>query len=69
MIHFQDTESMIDLTFNPISTNTRTLNILVLRESYSVIYGTFEGVLLTKDGEKIVLKTLPGILHTDNLRL
>ena len=65
----QDTESMIDLTFNPISTNTRTLNILVLRESYSVIYGTFEGVLLTKDGEKIVLKTLPGILHTDNLRL
>ena len=65
----QDTESMIDLTFNPISVNTRTLNLLVIRERYSVIYGTFEGVLLSKNGEKFILKSLPGILHTDNLRL
>ena len=65
----QDTESMIDLTFNPISANTRTLNILVLSNTSSVIYGTFEGVLLTKNGEKIILKSLPGVLHTDNLRL
>jgi 2-polyprenyl-3-methyl-5-hydroxy-6-metoxy-1,4-benzoquinol methylase len=32
-------------------------------------YGTFEGVLLTKNGEKIIIKSLPGVLHTDNLRL
>ena len=60
---------MIDLTFNPISTNTRTLNILVLSNTSSIIYGIFEGVLLTKNGEKIILKSLPGVLHTDNLRL
>ena len=65
----QDTESMIDLAFNPISTTTRTLNILLLKNTASIIYGTFEGTLLTKDGEKIVLKNLTGILHTDNLRL
>jgi hypothetical protein len=65
----QDTESMIDLTFNPISTNTRVLNILVLKNTSSMIYGTFEGVLLTKNGEKIIIKSLPGVLHTDNLRL
>jgi len=42
---------------------------LVLSNTSSIIYGTFEGVLLTKNGEKIIIKSLPGVLHTDNLRL
>lgn len=65
----QDTESMIDLSFNPISVNTRTLNIVALRTRYSTIYGTYEGVLLTQSGEKIILKNFPGVVYTDTLRL
>ena len=65
----QDTESMVDLTFTPISVNSRTLNLIALRTSYYTMYGTFEGVLLTADGEKIILKNFPGLLHKGMLRL
>lgn len=65
----QDTESMVDLTFTPVSTNQRTLNLIALRTSYNTMYGTFDGVLLTADGEKIVLKNLKGLLHKGMLRL
>ncbi len=65
----QDTESMVDLTFTPISVNSRTLNLIALRTTYDTMYGTFEGVLLTSEGEKIVLKNFPGLLHKGMLRL
>lgn len=65
----QDTESMVDLAFHPESVNNRVLNIIVMRNAYSTIYGTFEGVLLSKDGEKIVLKNCPGIVKKSTLRL
>lgn len=65
----QDTESMVDLIFYPQSINNRVLNIIIMRNAYSTIYGTFEGVLLTKSGEKIVLKNCPGIVKKSTLRL
>lgn len=65
----QDTENMIDLTFTPVSSNKRTLNLIALRTTYSTIYGTYDGVLLTKDGEKITLKGFPGLLQKGMLRL
>ncbi len=65
----QDTESMVDLTFTPTSVNSRTLNLIALRTSYYTMYGTFEGVLLTADGDKIILKNFPGMLHKGLLRL
>lgn len=65
----QDTESMIDLSFSPISDNLRTLSIFILRTQYHTISGTFNGVLLTKDGESIVLKDFPGIAKKQYLRL
>ncbi len=65
----QDTESMIDLSFTPISIDKRTFNIIALRTQYSTIYGTYEGVLLTKNGEKILLKNFPGIVYTSLLRI
>ncbi len=65
----QDTESMVDLTFTPLSVNSRTLNLIALRTNYYTMYGTFEGVLLTSDGEKITLKNFPGLLHKGMLRL
>lgn len=65
----QDTENMIDLTFTPVSVNSRTLNIIALRTTYDTIFGHFEGVLLSKDGEKINFKKFPGILQRGMLRL
>ena len=64
----QDTESMVDLSFTPISRNTRTLNVIVLRTTYSSVYGTFDGVLLTKTGEKIILKDFPGLAYKNIVR-
>jgi len=65
----QDTENMVDLSFTPISVNSRILNIIALRADYKNIYGTFDGVLLNADGEKILLKNFPGILQKGTLRL
>ncbi|MBN1617604.1 MAG: DUF2804 domain-containing protein [Spirochaetales bacterium] len=57
----QDTESMVDLTFTPISDSARKLSALVLRTDYHTVYGTYDGVLLTGDGTEIRLKGYPGI--------
>lgn len=65
----QDTESMVDLSFTPVSVAPRTLNIIALRMDYHLIYGTFEGTLLTKDGRKIAIKNFSGILYKNLLRL
>lgn len=65
----QDTENMVDLTFKPVSLSARALNLIALRTTYTNIYGTFDGVLLTKDGQKITLKSFPGILQNGMLRL
>lgn len=65
----QDTENMIDLVFTPTSIDRHTFNLIALRDSTISIYGTFEGVLLTKDGEKLSLKNFPGILNSNTMRL
>ncbi len=65
----QDTEGMVDLSFTPISLNTRTLNIVLMRNAYTTIYGTFDGVLVSKDGEKLTLKNFPGIVKKSHIRL
>lgn len=58
----QDTEGMVDLTFTPVTCNSRVLNMILIRTSQKKVYGTFEGVLLTKDGEKVNLKNFPGFI-------
>lgn len=65
----QDTEGMVDLCFFPTSLASRTLNIILMRNAYTTIYGNFEGVLLSKDGEQIALKNCPGIVTKSTLRL
>ena len=65
----QDTESMIDLTFTPDSLYGRTVNLIAIRTAYSHIYGTFEGVLLDKHGNKIPLKSFPGMITRSSLRV
>ncbi len=65
----QDTESMIDLTFTPSSLYKRSLNLIALRTANWHINGTFEGVLLDKDGNKIQLKNFEGMLTRSSLRI
>jgi hypothetical protein len=65
----QDTESMVDLTFTPISDNKRKMSIFILRTEYHTIYGTFDGFLLTGEGEKIQLRSFSGIGKKMMLRL
>jgi hypothetical protein len=65
----QDTESMIDLSFSPVSSHSRTHSLLVLTTRYHIIFGTYNGVLLTASGEEIVLRDFPGIVKKHVLRL
>lgn len=65
----QDTEGMVDLTFTPVSVSNRTLNIIIMRNVYTTIYGTFDGVLYSKDEDKIILKSCPGIVKKSHIRL
>lgn len=65
----QDTENMVDLTFTPISDNKSKTNAIFLRTEFQIIYGTFDGVLMTCDGEKIPIKGLPGFADKYNVRL
>ncbi len=65
----QDTESMVDLVFTPISDSARRLSAFFVRTEYHTVYGTFEGVLLTRDGEGITLKAFPGLGKKTRLRI
>ena len=65
----QDTESMVDLVFTPLSDSSRYLSAFFLRTDYHTVYGIFNGVLLTGDGKKIVLKDYPGIGKKVRLRI
>jgi len=57
----QDTESMVDLLFTPVSDNSRRLSAFIFRTDYHTVYGVFEGVLRAGSGEKVSLKGFPGI--------
>lgn len=65
----QDTENMVDLTFTPISSKLTKISAIILRTTYRSIYGTFDGTLVTADGEKITFKSLPGIAENYLIRL
>jgi len=67
--YIQDTESMVDLTFTPISDSPRYLSAFVIRTEYHTVYGLFDGVLLTGDGEQVSLRGFPGIGKKILLRL
>lgn len=65
----QDTEGMIDLVFAPISDNYKRVNAIIFSTEYHTVCGNFEGFLLTAAGEKIKLKTFPGIIKKYNMRI
>lgn len=65
----QDTENMVDLTFMPKSDHFRDNSFFVARTQVHTIFGTFEGVLKTKDNESVVLHNFEGIVRKQMLRL
>ena len=65
----QDFENMVDLTFTPNSSVYRDISFLILRTQLNTIYGTFEGVIKTKNDEKIVLHNFEGIAKKQILRM
>ncbi|MBQ9908168.1 MAG: DUF2804 family protein [Treponema sp.] len=65
----QDFENMVDLTFTPASDIRRDISFLVTKSHLRTIFGTFEGVIKTKNGEDIVLHNFEGIAKNQLLRL
>lgn len=65
----QDTESMIDLSFFPISDTVRKKSILILRTEYHTIYGKCEGTVRDKHGTKFALKDFCAVAKKQYLRL
>ncbi|MBE6350369.1 MAG: DUF2804 family protein [Spirochaetaceae bacterium] len=64
----QDTESMIDLSFMPVSDNMRKMSLVIIHTEYHCIKGNFSGALVTQDGEEILLKDFSGIIRKVRLR-
>ncbi|MBQ9282850.1 MAG: DUF2804 family protein [Treponema sp.] len=65
----QDFENMVDLTFTPTSDNRRDVSFLVMKSQLRTFFGTFEGVIKTKDGEDIILHNFEGIAKNQLLKL
>lgn len=65
----QDFESMVDLTFTPKNTISRSLNFIAIKSTYHTVFGTIEGVLLDSEGNKIILKDFPAIVKKSKLRI
>ena len=65
----QDFENMVDLTFTPASVNYRDVSFFIVKSQLRTIFGTFEGVIKTKDGESLVLNNFEGIAKNQLLRL
>lgn len=64
----QDTEGLVDLTFQPETKFDIRLNLLVLRTDYSGPFGSFKGFVRSGDGEKIEAATVYGIGERKYLR-
>lgn len=65
----QDTENMVDLTFEPSSRINRELSLFAFKILVSNIYGKFEGVLKTQEGEDIKISGFGGIARDQLLRV
>jgi hypothetical protein len=65
----QDTEGMVDLTFIPQEKIRSALNLLISRVEYDTPLGLFNGILLTGEGERIVVRNLWGLAEKLYLRV
>lgn len=65
----QDTETMIDLSFFPITDTVRKKSLLILRTEYHTIYGTCGGTIYDKNGDSFPLKEFSAVAKKQYLRL
>ena len=65
----QDTDNMVDMVFNPVAQNNSSYNLFIVNTIYNTHFGTFEGTLLTQDGQKISFKALNGISENYLIRM
>lgn len=64
----QDTENMVDLVFTPKSIENHSTNFLLAKNTYTLIFGNFEGTVMTKESEKIEIKNSFGFVKKNLLR-
>ena len=64
----QDTESMVDLSFTPVSDNLRNFSIFIIHAKLHTMYGLFNGNLLDKKGKTISIKDFSGIAKAQRIR-
>ncbi|MCL2186142.1 MAG: DUF2804 domain-containing protein [Treponema sp.] len=59
--NIQDIEGMVDLTFSPIEQNKGVSNLLFTKADFIASVGTYNGMLVNSEGEKIKIKDLFGM--------
>ncbi len=64
----QDTESMVDLCFEPVAITRRKASLIFLHLDYQTIFGTINGTFLTADGTAVNLKNFYAVGKTIKLR-
>jgi hypothetical protein len=64
----QDTEGLVDLTFQPETRNDLRINLLFARSDYSGPFGTFKGFVRNGEGERIDASMVYGIGEKKYLR-
>jgi hypothetical protein len=67
--NIQDLEGMVDLTFKPIQDMENTFGIILFNIEHQIPIGMINGMLQTKDGEKLQIRNLWGFAEKFNFRL
>ncbi len=65
----QDTEGMVDLTFEPVSNQLRKLDSFVMKIDMNIFFGKYEGVLKTSEGADISISGFAGIAREQTIRV
>lgn len=65
----QDTDNMVDLTFEPETSIYRDTSAFFFKIRMNTLYGKLEGVLKTKDGDDIKIDTFASIARDQMIRV
>lgn len=65
----QDTEGMVDLSFEPRNTLRRTVNVIIMRNAYEMTFGFISGTLKSNDGTVLTLKNFGAAIKKSVVRV
>lgn len=65
----QDTEGMVDLSFEPRNSLRRTVNVIIMRNAYEMTFGLINGTLTSADGTVITLKDFGAVIKRSVVRV